>query len=311
MSAIVACPRVSVVLAVHNGLAYLREAVESLLGQTFGDFELIAVDDGSTDRSGEALCEYAARDGRVIVLRNESNVGLTKSLNRGLDTARGEFIARQDADDVSEPHRLERQVEYLSRHPEVGLLGSAYTVILADGRRGDTHRTPRTDTRIRWEMLFHNAFCHSTVMLRRRCLDDGRLRYDESLRYGQDYEMWARVLKATRAANLDEPLVCFRVHDGSISVTHREEQARTRPAIASRQIADVLPGVRLTGRELDTLGRWYTALPRRSNEGDQRLFRVLLDLLDAFERRADVDPAEAGALCGEWRERIPAAVPVA
>ncbi len=121
--------KISVVMSVYNGQSYLREAVESILNQTFTDFELILIDDGSTDATGEILDEYATRDARIILSRNQNNIGLTRSLNQGISMSRGKYIARMDADDVSRADRLSRQFEFLEKRPEVGVLGSGYQLM--------------------------------------------------------------------------------------------------------------------------------------------------------------------------------------
>ncbi len=134
--------RVSVVMAVHNGEKYLRQAVESILAQTFMDFEFIIVNDGSNDSTDSILGEFASRDKRIIIVQNGKNIGLTRSLNRGLELAHGQLIARMDVDDISFPQRLEAQVDFMESHPEIGILGTAACVIDADGKKGQEIRFP-------------------------------------------------------------------------------------------------------------------------------------------------------------------------
>ena len=127
-------PQVSVIMPVYNGGRYLREAVDSILNQTFREFEFIIIDDGSTDDTWSVLTDYAAHDSQVRLIQNEANIGLTRSLNKGLAVSRAALIARQDADDISMPERLARQIAFLEMHPEVGLLGTQGDFIDADGR---------------------------------------------------------------------------------------------------------------------------------------------------------------------------------
>ena len=186
-------PEVTVIMSVYNGAAHLRESVESILTQTYSGFEFVIVDDGSEDDSAEILRELARRDKRIVTIRNERNIGLTRSLNRALRRARGEYIARHDADDVAMPNRFEEQVSVLEHHPDYDVVGTDYVVIGTDGKVVEqgipshyADDTRRAITRGR------NPLCHSSVMLRKRVLD--RLGpYDEAYRYGQDYELWLRL----------------------------------------------------------------------------------------------------------------------
>ena len=204
-------------LAVFNGAAHVEEALDSILEQTFDDFELIVIDDGSTDETPRLLGRRA--DARVRILRNETNRGLTWSLNRGLFEARGEYIARQDADDTSEPMRLARQVSYLDRNPHVMLLGTAYFRIDESGRRTARRTVPTESLAARWRLLFLNVFPHTSVMLRRSVLQSVG-RYDERFEYAQDYEFWSRIARSHEVAGLTEPLVSYRTSSTSLTSTY-------------------------------------------------------------------------------------------
>jgi len=299
--------KVSVVMSVYNGEEYLGEAIESILHQTFTDCELIIVDDGSTDSTWRILTTY--HDRRITLVRSQENLGLARSLNRGLKIARGDYIARQDADDVSLPARLTTQLEYFSRHSHVGLLGTAYHVVDTKGRHIATHRQPFTDTEIRWQMLFHNAFCHTSVMFRRELIDTGEPPYSKELRYSQDYDLWARLLRRTRAANLPAALVAFRTHEASASAMAGDEQQRAASAIAAREVHALVPQLLITASEIDRLRQWYYELPQRLSPQDMELCRVLLQILAAFEKQDNVDPQIAKRVRLLWIERILAAVP--
>jgi Glycosyl transferase family 2 len=223
MSRPASMPRVSVVMPVFDGATYLTEAVESILGQTFADWELVTVDDGSGDDSPEILARYAAADSRIRVLRNETNMGVSATLNRGWREARGEYIARLDADDVALPDRFARQVEFLDAHPTVAVVGSAATYIDEAGRRLARARVPTTPRAIRSLLPRHNCFIHPSVLLRRAALEDaGGYRLD----HVEDYDLWLRLSEHFDLANLGEPLVLYRLHPDQTSVRMLEEQAR-------------------------------------------------------------------------------------
>ena len=209
-------PRVTVLMCVYNGSDFLGHAVDSILAQTFADFELLVIDDASTDSSAGILSRY--RDPRMRVIRNESNCGLTRSLNIGLAAARGELLARHDADDVAHSRRLERQVVFLDSHPEIALVGTQVRNI---GPRGEVLRArtrkPVTSVGIEWDMMFAAPFVHSSIMCRTTILRDSLGGYDETFVTSQDVEAWSRLVLLARVANLDERLLDFRSHPQSVS----------------------------------------------------------------------------------------------
>jgi len=213
-----ATPVVTVLLSVYNGGPYIRRAVASILAQTFGDFEFIIIDDGSTD--GTAAILDAFDDPRIRRITHPVNRGLTASLNEGLALARGQYIARQDADDVSLPDRLARQVAYLQAHPDIVVVGAQARLIDAAGRRIPDHMLakPLTPAGVRFKLLFDGPLIHSSVMFRRDVVQGRFGGYDPSWPTNQDYELWSRLAQAGCAmANLPDVLVEHRHHGGQIS----------------------------------------------------------------------------------------------
>lgn len=299
---------ISLIMAVHNQASYLRESIESLLAQSCGDFELIIVDDASTDASRDLLDEYAHRDGRIELVRNATNLGLTRALNVGLARARGAFIARQDADDVSLAPRLAAQMRFLSQHEDVGLLGTAYVLMDHRGNLGEVVHPPPTDTGIRWRMLFHNAFCHSSVMLRRESLRHAIGGYDPALGCAQDYDLWVRVLSRTTGANLPEPLVRLRIHEESISAIRRTEQTHICTTIAARQIAELVPSLELSHGQVQRLRDWCARFCDPTLESDPWLCRTFLEILAAFIAQPGVNRDVAARIASCWRERVRSSV---
>jgi glycosyltransferase involved in cell wall biosynthesis len=239
-------PAISIIMPVLNAERHLQAALDSLAAQTCVHYELIIVDDGSSDATPEILRRAAAQDDRIVIQAQPSTGGIARALNIGLDHARGAFIARQDADDVSRPTRFESQIRFLEHHHDVGLLGTWYDVLTADGRRRATFDHPLQDEPIRWKLLCENAFCHSSVMLRADVVSRHRLRYDERLDCAQDYDLWVRLLSHTRGANLPSPLVGLREHDGRMSVARSQRQR----LLASRISRDILH--RVAGLKLPT-----------------------------------------------------------
>lgn len=208
--------RVTVLMPVYNGERFLREAVESVFAQTFTDFELLVVDDGSADETPRIL--EAIADPRLRVVRNETNRGVGFSLNRGLALATGEYVAQHDADDVSDRMRLACQVAHLDAHPDLALVASWYRKIDEAGRALGDRELPTTPAHIAWTLLLFCPFVHSTVIYRRPAvLDVGG--YDASLVYAHDYELWSRLCARYRAACLPLHLLAYRVSRASLTAT--------------------------------------------------------------------------------------------
>jgi len=236
-------------MSVYNGEKYLREAVDSILGQTVRDFELIIVDDGSTDGTWAILQNY--NDPRIVLLYNEENVGLTRSLNKGLAVARGEYIARMDADDVSLPKRLEKQVAYLDANPEVGLLGTWIKIIGERGERLSVLRKPIDPLFIKWSLLFDNCLVHSTVVYRRSLVE--KLGGYNPIRYAQDYDLWSRMSLETQIVNLPEVLVRWRSHPAGISTQKLAQQISFAFEISARNIRCLLSSDNVSAQTLENM----------------------------------------------------------
>ena len=216
-------PSLSVVMAVYNGERWLAETLASLSSQTFGDFEIVAIDDGSTDGSAAILAEAAARDARYRII-TQANRGLVASLNRGLAESRAPLVARIDADDVAEPERFARQVAFLQAHPEVAALGSAIRIIGPDGASRRLQAYPCGPSAVADAMLRGCALAHPAVMMRREAvLAAGG--YREAFRHAEDYDLWLRLGERHELDNLPEPLLRYRQHGGSVSFRHRQQQA--------------------------------------------------------------------------------------
>lgn len=217
-------PAISVLLPVRNGVEFLPTAVKSVLAQTDGDFELLVVDDGSTDGSG-AVAE-AFRDPRIRVLRNDESQGVAGALNRGLSEARGRLVARLDADDRCHPERFERQRRFLDAHPEVGVLGTAHDREDASGASLGQVFLPTDHDAIIFAMPFGNPLAHPSVMFRREVVEraGGYKVVRPPVPFPEDYDLWLRLADSTRFANLPEPLVTLVKHVGSVTSVWGQER---------------------------------------------------------------------------------------
>jgi hypothetical protein len=198
-----------VLLPFYNPGPYFVPAVKSVLNQTFGDFELLLLDDGSTDGSERDAAEFTRADRRAIAIRTERNVGLSAQLNVGIRRARGRYLARMDADDLAETRRFEKQVQVLERDPRIGICGSIVQEFNDNGM-GALWVLPESPDDVHCLMFLRSCFNHPSVMIRAGVLADHGLLYDESFVVAQDYELWHRLLKLTRGFNIQEPLMKYR-----------------------------------------------------------------------------------------------------
>lgn len=214
-SVVMTVPKLSVILPVYNGAAWLREAVDSVLSQDFADFELIAINDGSTDNSGAILDAYADPRMRVV---HQANAGLAVTLNRAVTWARADLIARQDADDICLPGRFRAQMAWMDTHPECVALGAWSRIMVGEKITERGHAHPTTNGELQWMMLFDNGFVHSTVMLRKAAaLAAGNYPTEPARRIPEDFDLWSHMAFQGELHNLPEPFLIYREVPTSIS----------------------------------------------------------------------------------------------
>lgn len=228
-------PRVSVILPAYNAEAYIEEAVRSVLGQTLTDFELIVLDDCSKDRTAAILQSIC--DPRLVYVKNEQNMGVAATLNRGLSLAQGEYIARMDADDISLPRRLEAQVAYLDRHPDIAVLG---TNVETFDENGPLHTgwSATDPAQMNVDLLFSCGIAHPSVMMRKSVIE-ALGGYDRNFEGLEDYELWCRVSKTHGVTTLPEVLFRYRVHSGQVTKNPSEKYLLRLRALKDRQMAEL------------------------------------------------------------------------
>jgi len=228
-------PQVSVLLPVYNGVEFLGAAIESILNQSFADFELIIIDDGSTDNSQDVLDQL---HNEKIRLYHQQNRGLAVTLNRGIALSRGKFIARQDQDDRSLPDRLANQVTFLNNHEDCALVGTWSEIWRGDKKTERLHRNPIDNTTLKFELLFNNPFVHSSVMLRKEALTlVGGYSSDPLRQPPEDYELWSRIARHYNVANIPEILHVYREVPKSMSRSGDNPFLSQVLAISSENIA--------------------------------------------------------------------------
>ena len=226
-------PKISVVMSVYNAEKYIKEAIQSILNQTYQDFEFIIVNDGSTDNTLYVMEEV--KDHRIKIINNPENIGLTRSLNKGIAASKGEYIARMDADDVSLPLRFETQIKFLSKNPEYALVGSSFYQIDEAGKTVSFTKVLTDNNEIHSNLISQNWFGHGSVMMRKTAfLKCGG--YSTEFKYAQDYDLWLRMIEKFKVANLDEPLYSWRMLKESISTNKKEDQKKYADLAVSRAI---------------------------------------------------------------------------
>lgn len=206
-------PKVSIIMSVFNGQCHLKECIDSILSQTYRDFEFIIINDGSDDQTSEIVKEY--NDSRIRAF-NQENLGLTKSLNRAIGLSSGNYIARIDADEIAMPNRLAAQVEFLDSNPDIGLVGSFYLNTNSSGQLLHKIETPVLDKDIREGLQKTNVIAHGSVMIRKEVFNNVGL-YNEDFKYVQDFELWGRICKSYKMHNLPEFLLKRKITDESLS----------------------------------------------------------------------------------------------
>lgn len=231
-------PVVSVVMCVYNGERFIKEAVDSILNQKFGDFEFIIVNDGSTDRTEEIL--LSIHDSRIVYVKNIVNLRLIKSLNKGVELAKGRFIARMDADDISLPDRLGKQLEIFKLHPSVDIVNASSYILSENGGRYREQKsatfTPTTES-IRFLIHLQNFICHPAVMVKTELLKNYKYMDDESTEHIEDYDLWLRMLNdGCICYTLEDKVILYRDNGSSINHSYRPQQVERLLSLSSKSL---------------------------------------------------------------------------
>ena len=214
---------ISVVMSTNNDEKYIESSIESILSQTFSDFEFIIVNDGSTDKTNEIIETYSKKDSRIITLINKDKIGLTKSLIKGIDICRGKYIARQDADDISISTRFEAQVACFNDNPRLGLLGTGITRINDQSRILEKPAVIVSDKVIKQHLDYGNVFAHGSIMMKKKVYFEAG-GYNSFFRFAQDLDLWLRIAKISEVGNLPERLYLWRDLKSNISNKSADDQ---------------------------------------------------------------------------------------
>lgn len=225
-------PKISVIMPVYNSEKYLREAIDSVLSQKFSDFEFIIVDDASTDKSLEIIESYS--DPRIIILQNNMNLGLPGAINKGISLSRGTFIARMDADDISLPNRFKEQILFMENNPDIVMCGTFAQSI--GNKKSVLMKHPTDPDEIKVNLLFKTSFIHPTIMMRREFMSLNNLKYDPEFLQAQDYELFTRISRVGKTANIPKVLLLYRKHEKQTSVEKNQKQNGYAKKIIKREL---------------------------------------------------------------------------
>jgi glycosyltransferase involved in cell wall biosynthesis len=223
-------PLVSVVMPVYNTARFLPDAIESVLSQTYSNFEFIIIDDASTDGSWEIIQAYMNRDRRIRSYRNNQNRHIVYSRNSGIQQSEGDYVAFLDSDDIALPNRVERQVAYMIATPRCGVCGSNFMIIDPFGNTLGTKKFPEKDEDIRNSFFYFNPFAQNTVLIRKRCFDRVGL-YNDAFRNAEDLDMWIRIGAEFELHNLQEFLVKYRIHENNSILKSQKTMIKSTLAI--------------------------------------------------------------------------------
>lgn len=234
-------PLISVIMPVFNGEKFLKKAIQSIIDQTYTTFNLIIINDGSTDQTEEIILSF--NDSRITYIKNEHNLKLIRTLNKGLDLATGKYIARMDADDISMPCRFEKQIAFLENNLDCGVCGTWAKCINSEGKQTGRIKNPTSNEMIRVSLMFTSPLIHPTIMIRSEIAK--ALKYREEAIHAEDYDLWCRIANEQRykIENLPSYLLLYRWHDMNMSVEHTDKQQKTKRDLIKIQIEKLIPNV--------------------------------------------------------------------
>jgi len=294
-------PLVSVLIPVYNGQEYIAQAVESILRQSLSNLELILINDGSTDDTQAILDRYQKQDARVRLYTQE-NQGIVPTLNRGIELARGRFLARLDADDYCFTNRLERQVAVLERDSDVVMVGSAFYLLSADQRSTRIVYPPASDTEIHCALLLDNPFAQSSVTMRLSTLREHHIRYDPNFPLSEDYDLWSRLLSYGKGMNLIEPLVVRRMHSSQVSEANRQACIENAVLIAQRNLRGL--GFDLNLDSVRVVKSWFRQRPSIQSDADVDRIDTMFAIFERLSRKPGLDPAQVNQVRARFILRL-------
>jgi len=261
-------PLVTVLIPVYNGEKYVQTALKSILNQTYKNLEVLIINDGSTDGSHQII--VSTEDERIRYVHNKKNLKLITTLNLGFDLAKGKYIARMDADDIAEPERIAKQLEFMESNPEIGISGTWFKTI---GNRNSIGKYPADHNSIKYTALYQCPFLHPSVMIRTSVLRNHRFYYDSEYPHAEDFELWGRMAEVTKMANIPEVLMNYRHHESNISALENPTQRKNSSLIKQSFYAQM--GVTATENDMDLFEKMNHQVRTLSTDELNRLGKML------------------------------------
>ena len=269
--------KVSVIMSVYNSAAYLKQAIESILNQSFDDFEFIIIDDASTDETLSIIQSFSDR--RIKLIKNSENKGLTCNLIEAISIAKGEYIARMDSDDVSLPSRFLKQVDFLTNHPEVDICGTWAFTIDEHGKKKNKVKLPTIDRDIKTTLTYMNCIIHPSVMVRKRIFDLHK--YNLEFRSCQDYKLWSDCISDCVFYNMKDPLLLYRINNDGVSRKERKDTRKRYETLSKIYKTNLsLRFSNLSNDDLEVISKCISGLFTFSSDEIQKFVAIRKSLTD-------------------------------
>lgn len=256
-------PLVSVLIPCYNVEDYVVESVSSIMDQTYTNLEIIIINDCSTDNTTDKLEELASKDNRIKIYKNEINLKLIKTLNKGIELCSGKYIARMDADDISFPTRIEKQVDFLERNDDYDVVSTMFYTFKAGNSKRNLYVNPVTNEELQAYLLFRSGICHPAVMVRKTLFSELGLRFEDKYLHVEDYALWSKAIYCTKLANLDEPLLYYRIHESQVSSLNDKKQIENKKEVFRIHCENL--GLPATPADLDIYASVAECVPTRSS----------------------------------------------
>lgn len=224
-------PLVSVLIPCYNVENYVVESVSSIMQQTYTNLEIIIIDDCSSDNTLQKLQELGIKDNRIKIYKNDTNLKLIKTLNRGIDLCNGKYIARMDADDISFLTRIEKQVSFLEENNDYDVVSTMFYTFRTGKSKHNLYLNPKNNDELQAYLLFRSGICHPAVMIRKTLFSKLGLRFEEKYLHVEDYALWSKAIYNTKLANINEPLLYYRVHESQISSLNEKKQIENKKEV--------------------------------------------------------------------------------
>ncbi len=283
--------KVSIICSVYNEENYISEMLDSIIAQTYSNWELIIVDDASTDKTKSIIMRYD--DDRIKLIENQERLGLTKNLNKAIDISDGEYILRIDGDDIAYEGRIKKQVEYMEKNPDIGLSGGWVRYI--GDRFGEGYYDLSND-KLKIMLLFNSVMAHPNMIIRKKVLDNYNIKYDESLQYAQDYDLEYRISKWVKISNIPYVLLKYRIHRSQISISSKEKQEKCASNVRTKILSDL--GIYLDDFNMEL---WNDFCDWKENEFIKKDSVALYSLVKNISKKWNNVNGNDIELIGRWR----------